>query len=276
MLRSPAWRARRERTGGGPDLVGRTRRLFHLCAVATLLLTVPASLPGATPESLVVLAVATTALVISWTCRYRFRRASLVLDGADAVALGLFALTCSQPAVAFAVTFTAQWSRALYGRAWHAASYVAGLSAGMVGAVLLWEDVPWHAGPTPAAPVVVALSVLVVSAVVSRHLAAGLLTLEESQRRDAALADLGTKLLGLTDRDEIFRRTWAAADAVCRASAGLVVATFDDDGAHLHLRGQVGGTRSLPATVARPATLGEGASLPAAAELTAVAPEWRG
>src|SRR3954447_13064768 len=108
MLRSPASHVRRERPGDSSELVRRSRRLFHLCAVLTLLVTVPGALPGATPERLLVLAVATAGLVISWTCRHRFARASLVLDGADAVAVALFALTCSQPAVAFAVAFTAQ------------------------------------------------------------------------------------------------------------------------------------------------------------------------
>jgi hypothetical protein len=67
---------RRDRVGDGPDLVARTRRLFHRCALLTLLLTVPGALNGATAESLLVLTVATAALVVSWTCRHRFPRPS--------------------------------------------------------------------------------------------------------------------------------------------------------------------------------------------------------
>jgi diguanylate cyclase (GGDEF)-like protein len=246
--RLPLLRRLPERPAG---LVAGTRWLFHLCALLVLGLTAAGGLPGGTPGAIALLGCSTLALAGSWSYGYRAGRRPLWGDALDALAFFAFALACPAPVAAFPVAFSAQWFRAVYGRTAHVAAYTAGVVAAMVSALLLWTAVPWHDGPTAAAPVLGPLPVLVVNAVVSRHLALGLFARDAAQRRDAALADLGTSLLGLTDRDEIYARTWAAASRVCASQPGMVVITVLDEGGHLLLRGQTAGFPPVPGTLPR-------------------------
>ncbi|MEU2347122.1 EAL domain-containing protein [Modestobacter sp. NPDC049651] len=232
--------------------VEQTRWLFCGIALVSLAITVPAALVDNGWAGTVGLAVTSLVLVASWTHRYRARTASPLLDVVDVLAVAAFALACPFPALAWCVVFPAMWSRVMYGRTWRGAAYAAGLGAGLVVAVLSHAIVPGRAGATDAGPVLGGLAVLVMTFVGARHLASGMLAREQTRGRDAALRELGTNLLGLTDPRAIRAQGWAAVEEVSRMTPGLrVLAVTDGDGGALRVVERTGRYLREPGTLSR-------------------------
>ncbi|MGY1840996.1 MULTISPECIES: diguanylate cyclase domain-containing protein [unclassified Modestobacter] len=223
------------------DMVEGTRWLFGVCALISLALAYVGAVPGAPAVSVLLLTVSALALAASWLHRYRTRRSHQALDLLDVVALTAFALGCPVPAVAFGATFSALWFRAVYGRTRDIWFYATGQCLALVAALVWWQSLPGHDTPAPAGPVLGALPLVFLLAVVARHLALGLFARERAQARDAALVRLGTRLLGLTDEAEVAARGWAAAEEVCAATPGLVILALEDDGTALRLVDAAGG-----------------------------------
>lgn len=239
------------------DLVEHTRWLFCVCGLGALALTVSFVLPGAGGWSLLLLTVSTTVLAVSWTHRYRTRRAHPAFDVADVLAVLLFATACPRPVIGLGIAFPAIWYRTLYGRTWHSAAYGLATCAGLATALDTWRLLPGHDAVLASSAVLGQVPVLLLTVVVVRHLAVGLFAREADQRRDAALAALGGQLLGVTDEREIMRRAWATAEAVCAATPGLRAAVLHTDGDVLRVVGSAGGflrpLAALPGTLVPPA-----------------------
>ncbi|MBB3675412.1 diguanylate cyclase (GGDEF)-like protein [Modestobacter versicolor] len=233
------------------DLVERTRWLFGVCAVVSLVLTSSGAAAEAGTGRLTAIALSGAALIASWLHRYQARRGTVPLDLLDAVAVCVLALASPVPAVALGVTFSALWFRAVYGRTWEIWFYATAQCAGLVAALALWQVVPGHAAAAPAAPLLGALPIAPLLAVVARHLAAVLQEHQLAQAWDATLARLVTQLLGVTDVGQIRQRGWEAADQICRLTPGLVVVVVEDDGERLLVQGTVGPVQHLPATLDR-------------------------
>jgi diguanylate cyclase (GGDEF)-like protein len=214
------------------DFVARIRWLFALSALAALVLTPIGVLVVGNAWSLGLVAVSAVALAGSWLHRYRSRRALASLDLVDAVAVLLFALASPQPAVAFGLVVPAMWFRSAYGSNRRMAAYSAAVCAAITLAVPLWGVVPGQASWTAAAPVFGSLPVVVINAVVARHLSLSLFQRERDLDRDAALATLGGRLIGVTDRRQVITESWVTADAICAATPGLraVVVYEEPDG----------------------------------------------
>ncbi|MFW3170850.1 putative bifunctional diguanylate cyclase/phosphodiesterase [Geodermatophilus sp. CPCC 206100] len=230
------WRRIRRHVLRQQDLVERTRGLFYLLATASLLLTAAGVLVGADPLSRALVAASCSALVASWTCCYRSRRAPLVLDLVDALAVTLFALACPVPAAALSTVFPALWFRSVYGAAGRVVAYAAGLGAALVASTELWHVVPGRAGTTDSGILLLTLPMLVITVIGARHLAQGIFAREQTRERDAALAALGTSLLGVVDVAEVRRRAWQAIDTMCRMTPGLRALVIADEGEDVPLR----------------------------------------
>ncbi|MCZ2825019.1 MULTISPECIES: GGDEF domain-containing protein [unclassified Modestobacter] len=239
------------------DLVERTRWLFGACALVSLVLTSFGAAAGAGAWRLSVIALCVAALAASWLHRYTARRGSVALDLLDALAVCAFALASPVPAVALGVTFSALWFRAVYGRTWETWAYTAAQCAGLVAALLLWEAVPGHATAAPAAPLLGALPIAPLLAVVARHLASVLQQHQHAQAWDATLARLTIQLLGVTDVEQIRQRGWETAVEICRITPGLAMVVVEGDGAHLVVQRSVGLLPQPPGTIDRtPAAAG--------------------
>jgi diguanylate cyclase (GGDEF)-like protein len=233
-------------------LVERVRWLFALSALAALTLTPIGLLIGGNGWTLLLVVVACAGLAASWLHRYRSRRVPPVLDATDALCLLLFALACPQPAIAFGLVVPALWFRGAYGTNWRVSAYAAGMCLAVSVAVPLWGVVPGQASWTSAAPVFGSLPVIVINAVVARHLALGLFNRDQDLERDAALAALGSRLIGVTDRQQVIAASWVAAEAICRATPGLRAAVvYDDGGDTLRVSGSAGDFLRRPATLPR-------------------------
>ncbi|WP_249522283.1 GGDEF domain-containing protein [Modestobacter marinus] len=243
------------------DGVERTRWLFGACAVVSLVLTTGGAVAGAGTWRLLAIAVAVAALLGSWLHRYTARRGSFALDLLDAVAICLFALASPVPAVALGVTFSALWFRAVYGRDRDTWAYTTAQCAGLVAALALWEVFPGHTAPAPAAPLLGALPIAPLLAVVARHLARVLQEHQAAQAWDATLSRLTTQLLGVTDVEQIRERGWEAAEHICRITPGLSVVIVEDDGERLLVQRSVGPVHQLPGTLDRtPSAVGVAAA----------------
>jgi diguanylate cyclase (GGDEF)-like protein len=153
--------------------------------------------------------------------------------------------------VSFGVILSALWFRAVYGRTRTVGVHAIGMNLALVASIVWWDVVPGHANSTPAGPVLGALPVMLLNAVVARHLARGLFERERAQTRDAALATLGSRLLGVTDPDLIQRWAWQAAEALCRETPGLRVAVLAADGEDVEVVGHAGAFLRRPPALPR-------------------------
>jgi diguanylate cyclase (GGDEF)-like protein len=221
-------------------LVERTRWLFLMSALAALALTPIGVLIGAGGWSVGLVAVSCAGLAASWVHRYRRHRARPLLDGTDVLCVLLFTLACAQPAIAIGLVVPALWFRALYPGTVRLAVHAAALFAAMVLAVVLEGVVPGLPASAAVAPVLGTAPLVLITAVVARHLARSLFQRQREQEREAALARLGSALLGVTDQRQIMGLVWRTAEAVCRATPGLRVAVVREDGDRLRVLDQAG------------------------------------
>ncbi|MGY1620523.1 putative bifunctional diguanylate cyclase/phosphodiesterase [Geodermatophilus sp. SYSU D00691] len=233
--------------------VAYTRWLFFVIALGSLLTVVPGALIGAGPARVGLLALSTLTLTAIWTHRYRSRRALLLLDVCDGLATLGFALACPWPAVAFGVVFPALWFRGMYDRTRRVVFHAALIAAAMITAPLIWGIVPGQPEVTDSAPVFSTLPVLGLTALGARHLALGMLERQQTRGRDAALRELGTNLLGVTDPKAIRAQGWRAVAEVARWTPGLSVLAVAVEKRTLRVVEQTGdlGFTSLPFDLVR-------------------------
>jgi diguanylate cyclase (GGDEF)-like protein len=237
------------------DFVERIRWLFALSALFALVLTpVPVLVSGDRNGWTLTLAIGSAAgLATAWLHRYRTRRVPRLLDATDALCLLLFALACPQPAIAFGVLVPALWFRSVYGDdTRRIAVYSTGMCLAISLAVPLWGVVPGQASWTSAAPVLGTLPVMMITTAVARHLALSVFERNHDLERDAALAALGSRLIGVTDRHQVIAASWVTAEAICRATPGLRATVVYDDGTDtLRVSGWAGDFISRPTTLRR-------------------------
>ncbi|MEO6145136.1 MAG: EAL domain-containing protein [Dermatophilaceae bacterium] len=231
------------------ELIEATRWLFAVLTLVSLPVALVGPLTashGAKPP----LALASALVLgLSWTRGYLSRRAPLGMDLVDAVATLTFALASPEPGAALAFMFPALWFRSLYGSTGRAVLrfgiYVGALSASFP----LWNYVPWHTGGTGFGPLTVALPTLLLTVLVSRHFAGSVQAREQSARRDAVHALLGSQLLGVIDAAEIRQIFWGAIAGICAATPGLRVLKVIREGEALRVDGATGGFAGVPATL---------------------------
>ena len=243
-----AVRARLPRALRRPDgLVDRTRWLFLLLCVVSMLLTLPPSLQDASGARAALGTAASAALLLCWTTTYRRGgRQPWPLDVVEALAFGAFMLASSPPAMVFGVVFATVWYRAVSGTALRSALQCAGWIAALAAAVALW-DLARPGEHVEVASVVGVFPVVGTTLLIARTMAASMFARERSARRDAVLARLGTELLGLTDPAQILQRGGAAVRALCEPTPELrAVAVVDDGGADLRVVGTAGPVGELP------------------------------
>src|SRR3954447_21630 len=261
-MTSTAARVRR-RLARPTEPVERTRWLFFVIALVSLLLTLPGALAGLDAVEPLLLLFSGLALTVSWTHRYLSRHVLVGFDVLDVLAVAAFALASPMPAVAFGIVFPAMWFRVMYGRTWRVGLYAVGLGAAMVGATLAWGYLPGNGSSTDASPVIGAIPVLGLTFIGASHLALGMLEREQTRGRDWALRELGTSLLGVTDPRAIRSAGWHAVEQVARMTPGLQVIAVAVDPGELRVVEQTGdlGLSSLPRDLIEGAT-GEVESIP--------------
>jgi diguanylate cyclase (GGDEF)-like protein len=235
-----------------PEPVERVRWLFALSALSALLITPIGMLVTGDRWTVALLAVSCTGLAASWGRRYLTRQVPLVLDLTDAVCLLLFALACTQPAIAFCVVVPALWFRGAYGSNLRVAGYAVAACLAITLAVPLWGVVPGHASGTASAPVLGSLPVIAINALVARQLALGLFQRDQDLERDGALAAFAGRLIGVTDRLAVTAASWVTAEALCRSTPGMrATVVYDEDGDTLRVSGTAGRWRQQPRTLPR-------------------------
>jgi len=233
------------------DLVPRVRWLFFLCSVGSLALTTAAVLVGAGTLSLVMIIGAVTALFASWLQRHLTQRAWLAFDVTDVLAVLLFAVACPRPVLAFGLAFPAIWYRAVYGRTREVAGYVVAVCLALTAALRLWPLVPGHDAPIAALAVLGNVPTLLLTAVVVRHLVLSLFEREKDQQRDAVLAALSSRLIGVTEGRQVLDAAWHTAQGICETVPGLCAAVLHDEGDVLRVTGTAGDFLSQPTTLPR-------------------------
>src|SRR3954454_6692465 len=99
----PPGRRARRRLARPPEPLERTRWLFFVIALVSLLISLPGALVGASSVEPLLLVLSALALLTSWTHRYLSRAIPVAFDVVDVAAIAFFALASPEPAVAFGV-----------------------------------------------------------------------------------------------------------------------------------------------------------------------------
>ena len=208
-------------------LVAQTRWLFLLLALASVLLTLP-SLRGASgPVEVLAAAVAYAGLVTVWVHRYRSGRCPVALGALEAVLILVTAAVAPATAAVFTYMFATLWSRSMYGSARGAVLHAAFVAAAMVGALVVRDHLPNPApfDPSGVAGVSSTIPTMFLTVWVGHHLLMSMRAREQAQLREAALVQLGHRLIGVTDGAEIVRIAGGCAAAICAATPGLRLVT---------------------------------------------------
>jgi diguanylate cyclase (GGDEF)-like protein len=205
-------------------LVARTRWLFAVLAVASILLSLPSLSNSPDPVHRLVTVAAYGGLVAVWSVRYRTERTPIVLDVVEIALVLAISLYGSVAGSALSFVFAALWLRAIDGSTGRIVLHSAMVAAAILAGLALWPSVPGHTVallPSEVMTVVGATPVLLLVTFVGRYLVLSLLAREQAQRRDEALVQLGNRLVGLTDRREILRCASACVHEMGAATPGL-------------------------------------------------------
>ena len=240
-----------ERLRRPEGLVAQTRWLFTLLLLVSVLL----SLPGlfASPGLNVLIAAgAYTGLVAMWSYRYQSSRAPVLLGVLEAALLLAASVAGPDPASIFSYVFASLWLRALYGTTRGALLHTGFLAVAVLLALWGWTTLPGRPDMAPTASIASILNavpVMFLTVGVARYLARSLFAREQSQQRDAALLQLSSRLIGVTEREKIRLLADECAAAICAATPGLqlLVVMSTDDGPVVAY--QAGGRPPVPRTV---------------------------
>ncbi len=235
------------------------RWLFAVLVVASVVVSLPAPLLSASGGDLALAAGSTIVLTVSWAGVYLSGQFPWWRDGLLAVAIAAFALAGPSPTAVFSFVFAGVWFGALYGSTLRSLGRCALYFAALVATLPLWHFIPGHT-VTPAPELVLGAGpAMVLTVFVGRHLAMGLEAREQGLQRDRALADLGSRMLAVTDAKTIRALTSSAAADICSATPGLRVLHTVRDGPTLRVELVVGDFASVPIALPRSAiTAGPG------------------
>jgi diguanylate cyclase (GGDEF)-like protein len=211
-------------------MVEGSRWLFTVLCLVSVLIAVPVTSSGPSGVARALAAVAAAGLALSVVAGYRRRRASLVGDAFDVVALFTLAVASPAPGTVLGILFAALWFRSLYGTTARAVLRSTGYAVAVVAALSLWSHVPGHPGSAEIGPVLGAVPTMFLTVVVSRHLAGLLQARQQAARRDAIHAALGPRLLAVQGAGQIRDIAWEAITGICDVTPGLRVLKVVPDG----------------------------------------------
>ncbi len=227
-------------------IVERTRWLFAVLVVVSLLVTLPAGLAGSGPFVRGLVLVGGSALVVSWVSGYRRRQVSIAMDLVDAAALLCLSLADPLAQGVLPVVFATLWFRAQYGSIRRGLMRVAILVVVMSTAAPLSTLVPGHAGTTSLTPLIASIPTMLLTVAVGQHLASAVRTREHVAQLEAVHGALGAQLLSTTDSDEIREIAWSAIGQFCVVTPGLRVLKVVADGTGFRVERVSEGVASVP------------------------------
>jgi diguanylate cyclase (GGDEF)-like protein len=241
----------RRRLARPEGIAGSARWLFAALVLASVLVSLPALLGAGRGRVLALGAASAIVLTVTWAGVYLSGRFPAWRDGLLAVAITGFGLASPNPTVVFPFVFAGVWFGALYGSTWRSLIRCGLYFAAIAMMLPLWHLIPGHAA-TPAAELLLGSApAMVLTVFVGRHLAIGLEAREQSLRRDRALADLGSRMLAVTDAITVRALTESAAAEICAATPGLRVLHTVRDGFALRVDLVVGVFASAPTALPR-------------------------
>ena len=212
-------------------------------------LALPAELSKADAVNVQVIGLVAVVLGLVWTARYVVGRVPLALDVLDALAVTAFGVMGPTPMLVFAFAFPAFWYRSLYSSNARVMFHCASTAAATVTAGLLWSSVHGSVGATPIMTIIANIPVMAITASAARYLALSLFAREHEQRRDGALALLGSQLLEIAGLGDILDRAAQATTTICRGTPGLRVLFVVGEGEELRVLRQVGDCVGVPDTL---------------------------
>ena len=233
-------------------LVAQTRWLFTLLLLVSVLLLLPGLFASPGLLNIVIAAGAYTGLVAMWSYRYQAGRAPVLLGVLEAALVLAASVAGPDPASIFPYVFASLWLRALYGTSRGALLHTGFLAVAVLLALWVWTMLPGRPDMAPAASIASILNtvpVMFLTVGVAWYLARSLFAREQSQQRDAALLQLSSRLIGVTEREKIRLLADECAAAICAATPGLqllVVMSTDDGPVVVY---QAGGRPPVPRTV---------------------------
>jgi diguanylate cyclase (GGDEF)-like protein len=226
-------------------IVDRTRWLFVVLVVASLVLAVPGVVVSSHGTARIVAVVAGVVFAASLATGYHRRRAPLVMDLVDAAAVMGLTLAGGVPAAVFPVVFAALWFRSQYGSLRRGMLRAVLFVGAIAAAMLLSEPV---SGPG-LAPLIPSIPTMLLTVIVAQHLAGAVMARERAASLEAVHGSLGANLLATTDAGQIREIAWAAIARVCELMTGVRAMKVVSDGRELRVVRTSDGFARVPTTL---------------------------
>ncbi|WP_433556576.1 putative bifunctional diguanylate cyclase/phosphodiesterase [Pseudonocardia xinjiangensis] len=240
------------RFGRPQDLVAQTRWLFTLMVLALILLSLPGMIGTRGLLAWLLVIAAFAGLFVVWSYRYLSGRAPLLLGVVEAALVLVAAVAGPAPATVFTFLFGSLWLHALYGSTRGVLLHTSFLAAAILASLEVWHLLPGREGVLPSGAitnVVSVVPVMFVTAGVARYLVLSLFAREQSQKRDAALVRLGSRLIGVTERRKIQETGTECARAICEATPDMQLLIVILRGSRAAVVGHAGSSEQSPCTV---------------------------
>ncbi len=222
-------------------IVDRTRWLFAVLVVASLAVALPGVVASSHGTARIVALASGAVLAASLASGYHRRRAALVMDLVDAVAVIGLVMVGGAPAAVFPVVFAALWFRSQYGSIrrglLRAALFIGAIAAAMV------------LSGSELAPLLLSIPTMLLTVVVAQHLAGAVQARERAASLEAVHGSLGASLLATTDSAEIRDIAWAAVAQVCELMVGVRAMKVASDGRELRVVRASDGFVRVPTTL---------------------------
>ncbi|WP_345712222.1 GGDEF domain-containing protein [Kineococcus glutinatus] len=212
------------------DSVGRTRSLFLVCVLASLLVvTTPVAVLASVAHTALALGVGAV-LAGSWWRTQAGRATPWPVDVLEGALLVVLVSLCPVPTSVLSVAFSSLWFRSMYGSTVRAFVRVGLVMVALSTGLLLWERL--HPAGTSYDPAALfsGFPMLVLNVCVIRALLSGLRGRDEAARREAVVAVLGADLLSAADTARIHALAWSALEDLCATTPGLSLVVVASEG----------------------------------------------
>jgi diguanylate cyclase (GGDEF)-like protein len=237
------WLGRRDQGHG--QVLERSRWVFGVLTICSVLFSAPFMIRVAGDDRPAI-AVAVPLLITLIVVSYRLARVGPFTEALEATCLCTMMAALPTPLMTFTFLFPLLWCRALYGGGLQmllrSILYITGIILSVPLSSMLFQPVE----PDLTTFLIVGVASIVFIGVTGRQLAIGMQAHDDGARRERLVSASGTRLLGITDPEQIRQITWETITELIAEEPGVRLMILDTVGDRLPVRRSLGSFVALP------------------------------
>jgi diguanylate cyclase (GGDEF)-like protein len=234
---------------GQGQVLERSRWVFGVLTICSVLFSMPFMIRVAGDDRPAI-AVAGSMLLVLITLGYQRARAGLVTEVLEAACLCTMMGALPTPLMTFTFLFPLLWCRALYGGGLQMLArsilHIVGIVASVPLSSVLFQPVE----PDLSTFLTVGIASVVFIGVAGRQLAIGMQAHDDAARRERLVSASGTRLLGVTDPEQIRQVTWETITELVAEEPGVRLMILDAVDGQFQVRRTLGVFADLPTAFA--------------------------